>query len=134
MTTGAWPLQTAVYDVLTADATLTGMVSGVYDETPESAAVPYVTIGAILQSPDDGHDRQGLDVELTLHIWSEYRGYRQAATILQEVDRLLDRAPLAVAGFEHVSIAHNQTEFMRDPDPDLRHVVVRYRVWMTEPA
>lgn len=134
MTTGLWELQTAAYVKLAGDATLMGFISGVFDEVPEKTAMPYVTFGEVEEVPDDGHDRQGLETTLTLHIWSRYRGYEEAARILRELDRLLDRAPLTVDGFEHVSIAHTSHQFMRDPDLEVRHAVVTYRVWMTEPV
>lgn len=134
MTTAAWELQTAVHTKLTGDATLMGFVSGVFDEVPENTVMPYVTYGAVVEESDDAHDRQGLESQLTCHIWSRYRGYKESAEILRELDRLLDRAPLLVDGFEDVSIAHQTHQFMRDPNPEIRHVVVEYRVWLTEPV
>lgn len=134
MTTGVWELHTAVHTRLTGDDTLTGMVNGVFDEVPETVTMPYVTLGMTQEVPDDGHDRQGLETTLTVNIWSRYRGYKEAAEILRELDRLLDRAPLAVDGFTDVSIANTNHQFMRDPDPEVRHAVVTYRVWMTEPV
>jgi len=131
MATALWPLQQAVYAKLTADTTLMGLVSGVYDEVPEDVEFPYVTLGSITELPDDAHDRQGLTAQVVLHIWSKYRGYAEAARILAAMDQVLDRKPLAVDGFTDVSIAQAQHQSMRDSDPTIRHINVQYRVWMT---
>ncbi|WP_306186972.1 DUF3168 domain-containing protein [Streptomyces sp. MK5] len=131
MATGLWPLQEAVYAKLTADAALMGLVTGVFDEVPEEQPFPYVTLGSITEVPDDAHDRQGLTAQVVLHVWSKYRGYREAAQILAAVDAVLDRKPLAVDGFTDISVAQAQHQSMRDSDPTIRHINVQYRVWMT---
>lgn len=132
MTTAAWQIQTAIYGRLIGDEDLMGLVSGVYDEPPAPAAHPYVTIGDVTEVPDDAHDRQGVEATATLHIWSKYRGYHEAAVILRNVDRLLDRQPLPLDGFQKVSVANESHQFMRDPDPDVRHVTVQFRIWAEE--
>jgi hypothetical protein len=131
VTTAGWPLQRAIYTKLTGDSTLSGM-AGIYDEVPEGAPYPRVVIGETTEVPDEEHGRGGVRATTTLHIWSRYAGNKEAAAVLAEVNRLLHRQPLAVAGFTDVSIAHQYHAFMRDPDPDIRHVPVRYRVWLTE--
>ncbi|MGP3686532.1 DUF3168 domain-containing protein [Streptomyces sp. IBSNAI002] len=132
MTTALWPLQRAVYARLTADAPLTALVSGVYDEVPEDATFPYLTIGSITEQVDDAHNQRGLAADVTLDIWSRYRGWAEAAHVLAAADAVLDRQPLAVDGFRDVSIAHEQHTELRDPDPAIRHISVTYRVWLTK--
>lgn len=132
MTTAALPLQTAVRAKLLADAALMDVIHGVHDEVPENAPFPYVVIGDVTEVPDDAHDRQGLTTTITLHIWSRYRGFKEALEILVHVDRVLDRQPLAVDGFEDVSIAREWHQTLRDPDPEIRHIPVRFRAWLTE--
>ncbi|MCM2580445.1 DUF3168 domain-containing protein [Streptomyces meridianus] len=131
MTSALWPLQQAIYSKLSADPALGALVTGVFDEVPEGQAYPYVTIGSISEVPDDAHDRQGLEAAAVLHVWSQYRGYREAAEIFAAVDAVLDRKPLTVDGYEDVSIAHTQHQSLRDPDPEIRHINAQYRVWMT---
>lgn len=132
MTAALWPLQAAVYSKLTADTALMGLVTGVLDYVPEAQVAPYVTIGAITEVPSDSHSQRGLTSNLSLHVWSRYRGYKQAADILAALDALLDRQPLTVAGYIDVSIANSQSQELRDPDPELRHIAVTYRVWLTK--
>ncbi|MER8262736.1 DUF3168 domain-containing protein [Streptomyces griseus] len=132
MTTSLWPLQEAVYARLTADTAFMGLVTGLFDEVPEKAAHPYVSFGSGTEVVDDAHNQRGLAVNLVLHIWSKYRGVKEAAAILAALDTVLDRQPLLVAGFRDVSIAHQQHQHVRDPDPDIRHINVAYRVWLTK--
>ncbi|HZX38446.1 MAG TPA: DUF3168 domain-containing protein [Streptomyces sp.] len=132
MTAALWPLQQAVYTKLTGHAPLMALVSGVYDEVPETAVHPYVSLGSITETADDAHNQRGLEASVVLHVWSKYRGFKEAAGILAQLDAALDRQPLTVAGFRDVSIAHQQHTELRDPDPDIRHINVSYRVWLTK--
>jgi hypothetical protein len=132
MTAALWPLQQAVYAKLTGHAPLMALVSGVYDEVPEQVAHPYVSLGSITENVEDAHNQRGLEASVVLHVWSKYRGFKEAAGILAALDAALDRQPLTVAGFRDVSIAHQQHTELRDPDPDIRHINVSYRVWLTK--
>lgn len=132
MATAMRPLQTAVFAKLVGSAPLMALVTGVFDEVPEGTALPYVSFGAVTESVDDAHDRQGLDVLMVLHVWSGYPGNAEAADIFAAVDAALDRVPLAVAGFTDVSIKHDGHQFIKDPDPAIRHVNAQYRVMLTE--
>lgn len=132
MTAALWPIQQAVVQKLRAHAPLTALVSGIYDEVPEQVAHPYVSLGSITENVDDAHNQRGLEASVVLHVWSKYRGFKEAADILAALDAALDRQPLAVAGFRDVSVAHQQHTELRDPDPDIRHINVSYRVWLTK--
>lgn len=132
MATAAWPLQVAIVGKLDGDEKLAALVSGVYDEPPEKAQHPYITVGNITEVPDDAHDRQGLNATVTLHIWSRYRGFKEALEVLGHLDRVLDRQPIVVPGWTNVSIAREWHDTMRDPDPEIRHIPVRYRVWLEQ--
>jgi hypothetical protein len=132
VTAALWPLQQAVYAKLTGHAPLMALVSGVYDEVPEQVAHPYVSLGSITENVDDAHNQRGLEASVVLHVWSKYRGFKEAAQILAELDAALDRQPLTVAGYRDVSVAHTQHTQVRDPDPAIRHINVSYRVWLTK--
>jgi hypothetical protein len=107
------------------------LVSGVFDEVPEPAPYPYVSFGSILENADDAHDRQGLDVQVVLHVWSTAPGFAEAYDIFAALDAALDRVPLVVPGFTDVYIRHVQHQSLKDPDPDVRHINASYRVSLT---
>lgn len=131
MATALRPLQTAVYQKLTASADLMTLVSGVYDEVPEAAAFPYVSLGSVTETADDAHDRQGLDTALVIHVWSKYPGNAEAADIFAAVDAALDRQPLTVNGWTDITVKLDQYQIVQDPDPLIRHLNAQYRVRMT---
>lgn len=131
MATALRPVQSAIFVKLAASSSLTPLVSGVYDEVPEPAPYPYVSFGSIQEFASDAHDRQGLEVLVTIHVWSEAPGMGEAYDIFAAVDAALDRVPLTLAGFTDVSIKHDQHQAVKDPDPSVRHINAQYRVRLT---
>jgi len=129
--TAVRPLQTAIFQKLTASTDLMSRITGVFDEVQETVACPYVSIGPITETPDDAHDRQGLDALVVIHVWSTFPGNGEAADIFAAVDAVLDRRPLTITGWTDVSIKHEQHQVLKDPDPDVRHIFAQYRVRMT---
>lgn len=130
--TFAWPVQVAVYTLLTATPGLTGIP--VHDRVPEGTTPPYVVLGELDELPDDAHDRRGYNSTLMVHVWSAYRGRREAAQLLTVVDTALHRAALVVPGLSELSIASAGAQIIDDPDPDLRHGIARFRIWATATA
>lgn len=131
MSAALWPLQQAMYQRAAGDAALGALVTGVFDEVPEQQQMPYVSLGTLISAEADAHNQLGEDIAVTWHVWSAYRGNREAAQILAALDVLFHRKPLAVAGYRDVSVARDQALTVPDPDPDVRHMTVRYRVWLT---
>jgi hypothetical protein len=129
MATALRPLQTALFSKLNAVPALTARV---YDYTPEAAPFPYVTLGSIIEYPDDQHDAQGLNALVTVHVWSKAPGNGEAYDLFALVDAALDRVPLAISGFKDVFIKHAQHQVLPDPDPEIRHINAQYRVHMTK--
>jgi hypothetical protein len=129
MATALRPLQTAVFAKLNAAPLLTGRV---YDQVPESASFPFVSLGSIIEFPDDAHDAQGLTSMVTVHIWSKAPGNGEVFDLFAAVDAALDRVPLTVAGFKDVQIKHTQHLTVDDPDPLVRHISAQYLVRMSK--
>ncbi|MDX3405525.1 DUF3168 domain-containing protein [Streptomyces sp. ME02-6977A] len=129
------PVQTALYARLKDDATLTGMISGVYDYVPEEAPYPFVVIGEALETPDDRHGGFGRQTVVTLHAWSRYQGYTQVLRIGARVTALLDHQPLTIPGLDHIVTRFEFSQTLTDPEPpgDIRHLVLRYRVVTEQP-
>lgn len=126
--TALLPVQAGIYSVLTGDAQLTALVGvdGVLDDVPEPKPYPYVVIGEAVETPDNVHGAFGSRVAATLHVWSEHRGYSEALDIAGHLMRLLDHQDVPIPDRGLIACRHEQTITMRDPDPDVRHVVVRF--------
>ncbi len=123
-------LQGAIVARLKADAPLTSLVNGVYDQPPETAwAAPkegYVTIGESQFIRDDATCITGGDVYLTLHAWSRKVGFPECKKIADVVVESLHLASLALTSWRLVSIMHRQTRTFRDSDGLSSHSVIEF--------
>jgi len=126
---GFTPTQAAIFAKLTGDPLLMGMVTGVFDDVPEDATLPYVVVGDAIETPDNCHGAFGRQTVQTLHVWSGYRGFAEANAISYRLQELLDHQPLTITGHRHVATRFEFAQTLNDPDkPGLRHVPVRFRI------
>jgi hypothetical protein len=138
------PLQAAILTRLRADATLTAMLAKVKDQTPPTPAIvdnvkegqpfPYVRLGEHNSVPDNDHSGFGRNITETLHVWTKAAGNFTGQNIADRITELLDHQPaalsalLASAGHRVVSIRSEFDQALTDPDPQIRHHVLRFRV------
>jgi hypothetical protein len=129
-----WALQKAIYNTLTSDGALTDLLGGqrIYDEVPRGAEFPYVTLGQSTvrdwsTATDDGEEHV-----LTLHVWSEANGHREATEIIGALRGALHDRELGVSGHRLVNLRQEFAEARREPDGEAYHALVRYRA-VTEP-
>lgn len=119
-------LQVALYEALDTELSV-----GVYDNVPERTTKPYVTIGEVFGTPDNWHGGFGWNVVATIHVWTKSRGFKSAIDIANEIIALLDHQKSALtlpATWSLVSIRFEQIQTLRDPDPEIRHVPVQFRL------
>ncbi|WP_406336645.1 DUF3168 domain-containing protein [Streptomyces zaomyceticus] len=123
-------VQTALYNRLKNDATLSSLATGVYDFVPETALYPYIHIGEAIDTPDNSHDRYGGQTVATLHVWDQYKGFKRVLQIGSRVQALLDHQPLTITGLTHIVTRYEFGQPLTDPEPpgDIRHLVLRYRI------
>lgn len=135
------PAQTATEAVQTMlYATIGGgaISAPVYDQVPQGAAFPYVTIGEFVETRDDAHNRAGKNLLGVVHVWSRDTSMIEAEGIAQEIDALLDHKQnsLSVSGWTLVLIENESTRTLRVPNAGegtaSRHVVQQYRVRVQE--
>ena len=96
--TGQWPLQQAIYGVLTADATLMALISGVYDFVPAGAEYPYIAIGDAKGQDASSLGSPGMKYGIILNVYSQQGGRKEAAAIIDRAYTLLNGANLSVSG------------------------------------
>lgn len=128
------PLQTAIYEALSVPGVLPAVVGGrIYDEVPQNAATPYVSIGDCQVLPDKAECVDGYICHPIIDVWSTYKGFAEAKTIAAAVLALLDEQPenLAVAGFNVVVLEIENYMPLRDPDGVTRRVSLTWRVLLT---
>ena len=135
MSTAAVALRAAIHDALVADGALTALLGGpkVYDEPPQGAAFPYVTLGDARIADFSAGSDPGEEHRLTLHAWSRQGGHKEAHMIAGALLQALDDAPLAPAGHHLVNLRFSVADIRREADGRTYHALVRFRA-VTEPS
>jgi hypothetical protein len=129
MSSPAWELQKAVYGALIAHAGLVTLLGGarIYDEVPRGAAFPYVTFGPSTMRDWSTGTETASEHILTLRVWSKSGGERDVHLILEAIRTALHEAALTVVGHRLVSLRHELSDAMRDPDGETYFGTARFR-------
>lgn len=77
-------LQKGIYSALTQYQT-----TPVYDDVPEDAPLPYITLGAFTCKDNGSKAVDVTDVSLQIHVWSEYNGKAEVNEIANDVITVL---------------------------------------------
>jgi len=131
----SWALQRGVYQALAGSLDLTTLLGGVrvYDDAPQAAIYPFITLGqSVIRDWSTGTE-DGAEHLLTLHVWSRAGGKKQVHDIIEAIKATLHDQPLTLVDHELVNLRHEFSEARPDPDGDTYHGIVRYRA-VTEPA
>jgi hypothetical protein len=130
----SWSLQRGVYQALADSVDLTTLLGGVrvYDDAPQAAPYPFITLGqSVVRDWTTGTD-DGAEHDLTLHVWSRSGGKNHVHKIIEAIRAVLHDRPLTLADHYLVNLRHQLSEARFDPDGDTFHGIVRYRA-VTEP-
>lgn len=97
-------LQQGVYSILT-EKQEGDDVFPIYDDVPEGAALPYVTIGAFTCKRTGDKVSDINYISLQLHVWSEYNGKSEVNRIADDITNILTSWPidLSVSGFSVIN-------------------------------
>lgn len=122
-------VQAAIYTALTGANVCEGRV---YDQVPPEPVFPYLTIGDEQLIDDSDQCTDAADVIADIHAWSRPADGSKAEvkTIAAQAVAAL-KTIAAIAGFELVSVQHETTRVMRDPDGKTEHAVVTFRFVLT---
>jgi uncharacterized protein DUF3168 len=124
-------VQAAFFAAARADSALMALLpGGVYDEAPESENRDYLMLGDHLSLPDHTHDKYGREITQTFHIWTKARGTKRGAAIAHRWNALFDHqnGSLSVPGHRIVLIRNEFQQALRDPDPEWRQTLMRFRI------
>jgi hypothetical protein len=122
--TSLLPLQTALFQRLSSDPTVKGLVKGVFDYVPEGTAFPYIRIGEPTATPMVTKTTHGEEVAVVIHVWSQYRGKTEAYNILNACLGATT-APLKVQGFKLVDQRLDKLQVFDAIDDMTRQGVLR---------
>lgn len=137
-------VQRAFVARLRADPTLVSLLApikglspatpAVVDQPAEGQAKPYIRVGDHLSTNTGDMTSHGREVTETVHVWTQARSTGPGQEIADRVAALLDHqtaavsALLAVDGHRCVRIVLEYDQALTDPDPQIRHHVLRFRV------
>jgi hypothetical protein len=138
MSSPLWNLQTALYNRLSGEISVTSnrgaVVVPVLDEVLNGQEFPYITLGSETAMDNSDLVRRGDEITYTLDIWSTYRGRKEIIDIIDQIDTLLSDGRGALdlgAGWQCAVMTPAEfAEIVSDPDPTIRHGVVRYRFYV----
>lgn len=129
-----WNLQKGVYEALTSDTSVTGLLGGanIYDKAPQSANYPYLTFGESVDPDWSTGSEDSAERILTLHVWSPAGGKEETHDIIKAIRTALQNGPVAVNDDHRVNLRHEFSGARQDPNDETYHGIVRYRA-VTEP-
>ncbi|WP_134705094.1 DUF3168 domain-containing protein [Ammoniphilus sp. YIM 78166] len=125
-------VQKALYEKLTGDVTLMGMISGVFDYVPDGQPFPYVTINDFIETPFNSFGKDGKNVLITVQIWSNNKGFKEAFRILSRLNGLLDDGTITLTNHKLISLQYESAFPGIDEFDGIRQVPVRYRCLVQE--
>jgi hypothetical protein len=120
-----WPLQQAIYTLLTNDTDVTPTV---YDAVPQEASFPYIVIGDATVADWSTKGNDGTEHDINIHVWSRYDGLKETKQVQSAIHDALHDVSLTVTGFSHVLCRVDFAEAFVDQDLKTRHGVQRVRV------
>lgn len=115
-------LQKAIFERLSS-----GMSCSVHDEVQQGTSFPYLVIGDDTAVDDGEKNSNGEEITVTIHSWSQAKGWAEGKGLLDSALQLLTASPLIVAGFRVAFVRMDMLETFRDPDGITRHGVMRLR-------
>ena len=134
MTHPSAELQASIFQTLTGDAQLVGLLGGpkVFDRIPERAAFPYLTLGRTAVVDWSTGSEEGAEHVLTLHVWAKGGGKAETFAIMDQVTTKLHDAHLSLNGHTLVNLRLQFAEARQEPDSPTYHGILRFRA-VTEP-
>ena len=121
-------LNTAVADRITEKTGRT-----VLDDTPENEVFPYITMGILTGRDWSDKFTPGQEVQITVHIWSQYAGKKEVLEIGDEILQAVTRQPpLSLAGFNAVVDGLDSHNVIMDIDGFTRHAILTFKYLIEE--
>lgn len=124
--TALWPLQQAIYQRFKADVTLSALVTGIFDAVPKDQPFPYVVIGEPNVNPFPTKNTFGEEINLVIHVYSDYSGKKETYNILEACQKALAKR-LTIPEFEIEKVVPLGMTVFDDTNPELNHGVFRIR-------
>ncbi|WP_431321815.1 DUF3168 domain-containing protein [Rhizobium sp. YTU87027] len=131
----AHELLTAIHARLTGDVELLGMIGedGVRDRLVTGRKLPCVLIGDVVSNDYSTSTERGKEHLLSLEIWIDAGGRKQAQLVASRLHTLLHDTALDLGQHHLVSLLHLRTQSRREAKTKLHVAELRFRA-VTEPV
>ena len=135
MPSASWALQQSVFAKLASDSALLALLGSprIYDDVPQGSDFPYLTFGQSVARDWSTGSEDGNEHVLTLHVWSQAKGKKEAHEIMGALRTALHDQSLTLSGHRLVNLRHEHSEARRDTDGETYHGIARFRA-VTEPT
>jgi hypothetical protein len=122
-----------VNDRLTGDTALMALVGNrIFNHIPQDDPLPCIRFRWEQAGQWDHKDADGFDGSITVDIWTDHRGDKQAQTIADRVEVLLHNQPLsAMTSGQSLLLQHDLIDTFVEPDGLTHHTVARFRAIVT---
>lgn len=134
MTSPSFELQAAVVKRLKAFAGLKDLVAArVYDKVSPSAEFPYVSWGPEQVISNDAECITGFDITIQIDAWSRAVGQGEVKRVAEQVRLALRDYDGPLTDNALVSLEHQRTTFLDDPDGKTNHAAIEFSAFIEQP-
>ncbi|MEM7505517.1 MAG: DUF3168 domain-containing protein [Pseudomonadota bacterium] len=135
----AWPLQEAVFQMLSGDSDLMTLVSGIYDAAPQqvSDAAPeglYVTIGDEVAEDWSTVTDEGALHTVLISVHAPRRGFSDAKQAAGKISDLLLTSTMTPSRGRVIQTRFVDARTVRAENDALRRIDLRFRVTLEDTA
>ena len=117
----SYDLQRALFQILAADPVLLGEGAVIYDHPADDGTLPLILLGADRVRDASDTTMRGWRHDLTIEVFTAYRGHAQAKRLLAMVEAALHGAVLGLNGAGALWLRFQGAEtFMAPEDPGMR--------------
>lgn len=123
MMSASMALQRALWTRLTGDQELMQRVTGVYDDVPPGATLPYITIGNDIASDWSAVGVNGREHRLSIIVWDRAFSAANCRLISSQVETAVQALPRTIEDHRIASIKFVRSFVTKDPDGTTRGVI-----------
>lgn len=123
----------AVIKRLKEDANTIAYAAKIFNNVPQSTAMPYIRVGEFLDRPSamfGSRDFAPEDVSFQVHVWSNYQGDYEASTIMNLACKAITGTRFSVTGYTTLynAVLEYSDVLVDDTDADniCRHGILRF--------
>ena len=121
-------IQESLYALLTGDATLSGIVVGVYDRTPEAPDYPYIVIDNLTSRDWSTRTSLGFNTQVPVVVYSQ-AGTMQLLEILDRIYELVVEGNLTLLSHQLVALKFETHEVKTLEDGVTKQGDIRFRAY-----